>query len=268
MYYFRSCAIRFTFAIMTASALVLLLASATGCFRVPVRAAPKVQGAGGKGTVADPASIQPGKSNRQELLRDWSWCDAHVNLDQLFICQVERSTSRGITFVTYIPAEVSRNWHRQFLFVEFDDRGIVSQVFFVPEDGLVKAMMEWLRRNPQPPLDLRQPVDLRSSSFRLAKGHPNLSGTHTTVADSVLLQQESILLRSNQATAPELRLRPEQLGPFCKPAFVGHQCIRVHELSGSLTKYSTLYMDLDASEAMTFIRYLQQVLPSVTLSSR
>src|ERR1700687_5354390 len=105
---------------------VLILLFATGCFRVPVHAAPQVEGPEGKGTVAQGVSIQPGKSSREEIERDWKWCEVRTNLSGLFLCEVNRSTSRGVAgiIVMPVPLEVSRIWSRQFLFAEFDNAGV------------------------------------------------------------------------------------------------------------------------------------------------
>jgi hypothetical protein len=146
---------------------VLILLFETGCLSVPVHVAPKVQGAGGKGTIAEPATIEVGKSSREEVERSWKWCEVPTKLDRLFLCKVKRSASRDIEVVMLVPLGASRDWEEQFLFVEFDERGTVSKTYFVSHYHLMRALVEWINRNPQSPLDLSQPIELASSQINL-----------------------------------------------------------------------------------------------------
>lgn len=148
--------------LLAAVPLALVLLFETGCVEIPVHVAPKVEGPGGKGTIAEPATIEVGKSSREEVERSWKWCEAPTNLDRLFVCEVKRSREVEIAV---IPVYVARDWERQVLFVEFDERGIVSKTYFASHSE--RALVEWLNRNPQLPLDLSQPIELASKAIWL-----------------------------------------------------------------------------------------------------
>src|SRR5712692_204083 len=111
---------------------------AAGCgVRVPVHATPRVEGPAGANTIVDPSTIRPGISRREEILRDWGWCEAHVDSDRLFLGRVNRSTTRGVN-VMVVPIPVpyagsSRDWEIQNLFIEFDVKGVVSKAYFVSD---------------------------------------------------------------------------------------------------------------------------------------
>jgi len=233
---------------------VLILLFATGCLRVPVHVSPQVEGAGGKGTLAEPATIQAGKSTRAEVERSWKWCVVPTNLERLFLCKVNRSTSRDIQSIMLVPLDASREWEEQFLFVEFDERSAVSKTYFVSNSRLIRALVEWINRNPQSLLDLAQPIALASSRIELYRNVFTWHGV--SFRGSVQLRPDSILLEPTEGSK-SVELRANQLR---KLILSGQSDISL--LVGGLpTKYSHLLIALDMPERITFLRYLQQVQP-------
>lgn len=238
------------FGLLAAVPLALVLLFETGCLEIPVHVAPKVEGAGGQGTIAEPATIQVGKSSREEVERSWKWCEVPTNLDRLFVCQVKRSASSEISIIM-VPLHASRDWEEQYLFVEFDERGIVSQTYF--PSNLERALVEWLNRNPQPPLDLSQPIELASKAIWLER-----PGHSVHFPATVQLCQDAVLLKPTEGPESTVQLRPDQLRKLNLDGSIS--------VTGLPTRYSHLLIARDISGSITLLRYLQQVQPAAILS--
>jgi hypothetical protein len=242
-------------------ALILLLE--TGCFRVPVHVAPKTEGAGGKGTTADPATIQPGKSTREEIEHSWNWCEVPAHLEGLFLCGVKRSTWREVQSIMFIPLDVSRDWEQQSLFVEFNPSGIVSKTYFVSDVRFMRTFVEWMNRNPQPPLDLSQPIELVSSGIDLYRRSygvwhgVNFPGT-------VRLRPDELVLEPKQDSGSTIQLTRDHFGKLNLSNRFQVSLL----VNGLPTRYSHLEIALKEADKITFLRYLQQVQPMTFPSTR
>ena len=193
------------FILFAAVPFILILLFEAACFKVPVHVTPEVEGPGGKGTLAQPATIQAGKSNREEVKHSWKWCEVRTNLNELFLCQVNRSNSREVAGILGIPLEASRNWDEEFLFVEFDKGGTVSKTYFATNSHLMRALVKWISRTPQSPLDLSQPVKLAAQISLNRRGHG------VSFPGWVQLSQDAVVLQPTEGTESTVRLEPSQL---------------------------------------------------------
>jgi hypothetical protein len=61
--------------------------------------------------LADMGKIQPGKSTREDVLRDWEWCNAHLDTNRLFVGKVVHSKTKNIDMMgpIYMGSE-GRQW--------------------------------------------------------------------------------------------------------------------------------------------------------------
>ena len=255
--------------------LVCFLPSGCGV-RIPVKAAPVIEGVGGKGTTADLTTIHPGTSTREEILRNWGWSDTHVNSDRIFVGQVRASTSRSsIVLIAPIPipyAGTYRDWAVHFLIVEFDDRGTVSNDELIETGQLGHRMIAWLGRVPQPALDLHHSIQLKSS-VEFTEPPPVL---HRALffKGGLSLQSDGLELRSEDSNPAPVHLALEQLhklhgcGIYLPEGSTDVQNFYCLDVSGTPRARSRLSIALSSSDLLTFIRYLMQVAPSTIESNR
>ncbi len=241
-------------------AIAILCGVAAGCgVRVPVSSKPITQGAGGEGSTSDPSTIRPGVSRRDETLRDWSWCDVHLSNERLFVCRVNRSTTRGVNvMLAPIPipyAGSSRDWEIQNLLVEFDEKDLVSRNYFVSDNHLPGAIASWMARSPQPVLDLSKPIELHSAAIMLS-GPPPVWHSPVIFSGSLTLLANAIDIHSNDAAGISTRILLQQVRKF-------HRCLEPKiavclDLNGMPRAQSHLYFALEIPDLLTFVRYVRQ----------
>jgi hypothetical protein len=152
-----------------------------------------------------------------------------------------------------VPLGAWRDWEEQFLFVEFDERGIVSKTSFASDYHLMRALVEWLNRNPQSPLDLSQPIEFASSQIDLysRRRAARFPGT-------VQLRRDAVLLQPKEGPESMVELRPGQIRKLNVNSASDVSLL----VAGLPTRYSHLVIALGISERITFLRYLQQVQPA------
>jgi len=235
-----------------------------GCFHFPVKAKPVIEGQGGKNTFADSSTIRPGASTRQEILRDWSWCDTHVDSDRLFVGRVRRSTSRSVQMVAEVPIDYSRDWNVDYLFVEFGDNDIVSRTYFVPKGHLARGVLAWIRTALQPRLDISQPIEIKSVA-ELHKSWTKWANPRSY--ETVVLHPDWIELVHKDAKDTVVRLPSSQLRNFEEGVYVAEQGSEGWTgfslgLAGGQRPANSVDLHLNVPNLVTFLRYLDQVAPS------
>jgi hypothetical protein len=238
----------------------------TGCgVRIPAKAKPVVEGVGGKDTRADLSTIHLGTTTREEILRDWGWSDTHVNCDRLFVGQVNASTSKSSeVMLAPIPipyAGTYRDWSIHFLFVEFNEKGTVSNFSVVP--NFAAEMVAWVKRTPQPALDMSQPIELKSS-FGLSEPVRAFHSLHSlSFNGSIVLESTGIELLSEDPKSLSVHLTFDQMHNF-------HGCVPEcrFDLSGMPRARSRLSVSLSDPDLLTFFRYLEQVAPATIASKK
>ena len=105
--------------------------------------------------------IRPGSTRRAEVTRYLSWADSGVREPQLFVARwVSSSEPPAGSGDDEVPDAVRRTWHAHNLMVEFDARGVVTQVRDVPDKRLVEALSSWIASHSSTPLDLSVPVEI------------------------------------------------------------------------------------------------------------
>jgi hypothetical protein len=258
----RRVVLRGTFLTIGGAMSVSILLS--GCFHFPVKAAPVTEGSGGKKTVADPSTIRPGTSTREEILRDWNWCDTHVDSAHLFVGSVRRSASRSVQMIGEIPVDFSRNWKIEYLFAEFDDKGVVSRTYFIPSGHLARAILAWIRSAPQPYLDVSHPIELKSVA-ELSKSWNKWADQRSY--EIVILLPDSIELIHKEAKDTVVRIPSDQLRKFEEGTYVAEQGGEGWTgfslgLAGTQRPGNKVNLHLNVSNLVTFLRYLNQVAPS------
>lgn len=200
---------------------------------------------------ADPAAIHQGSSTREEVRRDWACCDAHVVSDRLFVGTVHLEHGQI-----------------KYLFVEFDEKGIVSKTHLVSPDDIVPEAVRWARTTPEP-LDLSRPMALTPSIIVFAGWRVRyFSGPITLYPDGLHIGAEA------------LQLKPSQLSKFrqCGALKISlhHTCTGFGafgvdvdaetpgtqlDVSGLSGIDSHLHILMKVPDLFVFVRYLRQTAP-------
>jgi hypothetical protein len=88
------------------------------------------------------------------VLRDWKWCDAHLDSDRLFVGILSRSKEKRVDTLgpIYVGSE-GRKWEREEMFVEFDDKGVVTKTYFVPHNKFLHKFLRQIVSAREEPVD-------------------------------------------------------------------------------------------------------------------
>jgi len=203
--------------------------------------------------VADPTAIHPGSSTREEVRRDWACCDAHVVGDRLFVGSVH-----------------SGHGQIKYLFVEFDEKGIVSRTHAASPDDIVREAVRWARTT-QEPLDLSRPIELTPPIIFFAGRRARyFSGPITLYPDGLRIGGDGT----------GLQLKPSQLSKFrqCGTSKISLHAICIGldafgfevdaehpgtqlDVSGLPEIGSHLRILMKVPDLFVFVRYLQQTAP-------
>jgi hypothetical protein len=241
---------RYCFRLLKAVALVSL-SLFTACLSIPVRVQPQTQGPGGEGTLADTAQIQSGKTTRDNVLRDWKWCDAHLDSDRLFVCILSRSKEKRVDTLgpIYVGSE-GRRWQREEMFVEFDNRGVVTKVYFVPHAKFLRQMVSSVKSPVIPALDTSKPIEIKGE---ISTG----SFLHRTWAEHgiVVLTSDGLQMRSEDVSAPTpVFIKVTQLRQLGGDYWSGQ-----HLKTQGVPGWSNVNLTLEPADVFTLVRYLKQV---------
>jgi lipoprotein NlpI len=202
----------------------------------------------------DPVAIHTGSSTREEITGDWACCDAHVVSNRLFVAAVR-----------------SERKEAKYIFVEFDDKGVVSRSHLVSPDDMVHEATSWARTSTEP-LDLSSPIELNPPIVVFTGWHARY------FSGPIHLQRDGVRISGNGSN---LLLNPGQLNRFrqCGSLKISlhHICtgfgafgVDVDEahpgtqidVSGLPEIGSHLHILMSVPDLFTFVRYLQQIAPS------
>jgi hypothetical protein len=127
----------------------------------------------------------------------------------------------------------------------------------------MRTFVEWMNRNPQPPLDLSQPIELVSSGIDLYRRSygvwhgVNFPGT-------VRLRPDELVLEPKQDSGSTIQLTRDHFGKLNLSNRFQVSLL----VNGLPTRYSHLEIALKEADKITFLRYLQQVQPMTFPSTR
>ncbi len=144
--------------------LLFVCAVCTGCV-MPIRAPTKIQTSAGKGLkkTVDLSFIQPGESTREEVESRLGWIATGVK-DDTFTLGRWAESKWGVAWVIGGYAAAAGGWNRHWkmhnLVVDYDERGVVEQFSQIPNEELLQALMERVRREHGPLLDLSVPIEI------------------------------------------------------------------------------------------------------------
>jgi hypothetical protein len=225
-----------------------------GCLSVPVHVQPQTQGPNGNGSLVDPAMIQHGVTTREQVVKNWGWSDSRVPSDRLFVGVMKRSTERRVETLGVVPLDTFRVWEDQYLFVEFDEKGLVSKTLFTSHNHLYREMLLYVTGTLLKPMDFLQPVEV--------KGHFGFRGRHGghDIQDGGTLRlwpdaMEYVPGPKAKASFP-VRIHTSQIKEF-NDGMTFHSLV----LSGLPSGHNHLGFFLEPAEAFILFRYLQQVAP-------
>ena len=224
-----------------------------GCLSVPVHVQPQTQGPKGSGGLVDPATIQLGVTTREQVVKNWGWGDTQVPCDRLFISEIKRSTERRVETVGVVPLDTFRVWEDQYLFVAFDEKGLVSRTHFSSHNHLYREMLLYVTGTPLKPMDFLHPVEINGRfGFRgRYGGHDIRDGTLRLLPDAM----EYVPGPESKTSSP-VRIGASQIEEF-NDGMTFHSLL----LSGLPHGHNRLEFFLKPAEAFTLFRYLQQVAP-------
>lgn len=229
-----------------------------GCLSVPVHVQPQVQGPESSGLMVDPSVIQPGLTTREEMLKNWGWSDVHIESNRLFIGEMKRSTAKRVDMLGGIPVEVRRDWEDQFLFVEFDEKGVVTKSHFVHQNHSYSEMVSYLEDTRLPPLDFSKPYEIPGGF-----GFRGPYGSHEYNEGSLVLSADAMEYIPGPKSRVQSRVRIEKSHVKKLHPGLGFHSL---ELRAMPKGQNRLEFDLEPAKAFTFLRYLQQVAPAALRS--
>jgi hypothetical protein len=245
---------------------MLLSVATSGCVKVPVRVEAQTEGPEGKGKLVDPSTIRPGTTTREQVLHDWGWSDSHVDSERLFVGSMRRSTRKDTGF--YVGAAIpvymgnEREWEIQNLFLEFDEKGVVTKSYFVSDFHLVHELASCAARTSPPALDLSKAIRIKSNIN--LKSFPPVFHSHYMGNGTLVLAADALEFHPDPeaATTPPVRVAPDQLKRFrdCGK----DKCL---ELRGMSRDYSIAELSLGPADVFTILRYLRQLAPSAISSA-
>jgi hypothetical protein len=243
---------------LLALALCLLL---TGCV-VSVPMTKRVQGASGtpeKKTV-DLAFIKIGQTQREEVMQKLGWSDTGVKESKLFLGRWISSGSAPLFEIGGYGGgvdDVGRKWNAHNLFVEFDDKGVVSAVHDISEKDLVPQMSDWITRSKAASLQLSPPLELQ------IEHHQNNGGPDS----AQLLLSQSVFEFHESGNKHNFRVTPENILSLTAARPFGKQpnpsdldeSIRFRETTAAGDRIS---FSISPQGLLVLTKYLHQVQPS------
>ncbi len=144
--------------------LLFVCAFYAGCV-LPMRAPTKIQTTAGKGlkNTVDLSFIQPGRSTREEVESRLGWIATGVR-DERFSLGRWSESKWGVAWALGGYAAAAGGWNRHWkvhnLLVDYDECGVVEQFSQIPNEELLQALMERVRRGHSLPLDLSVPIEI------------------------------------------------------------------------------------------------------------
>jgi hypothetical protein len=195
--------------------------------------------------------IQPGKSTREDVLRDWEWCNAHLDSNRLFVGKVVHSKTKNIDMMgpIYMGSE-GRQWDDENLFVEFDDKGTVTKAYLGSHRDFLRQISSWVRQTELPPLDLSKPIQIKGTIQTGSFSH-KLWALHGVV----LLAAEGLDFRSEDENGPHLvHVNIGQVEAIGGDYWSG-QHLKLRGVPG----WSNVNLELTMPDVFLLVRYLKQV---------
>jgi hypothetical protein len=155
-----------------------------------------------------------------------------------------------------------REWEIQNLFLEFDEKGVVTKSYFVSDFHLVHELASCAARTSPPALDLSKAIRIKSNIN--LKSFPPVFHSHYMGNGTLVLAADALEFHPDPeaATTPPVRVAPDQLKRFrdCGK----DKCL---ELSGMSRDYSIAELSLGPADVFTILRYLRQLAPSAISSA-
>ena len=249
---------RTTLHLLSAACIVAVVVVATGCLVAPVPMTKRVRGYSGPpaNNTVDLKFLRVGETKREDVLQNLHWADSQIKDQRLFW---GRWISSGSGIVWGVGAGTSgtggaeRHWVAHNLFVEFDDRGIASQVHEVQDDGIVPQLAEAFVRNDPGDLDLSSPVELKAKHRK----------SHEEGDVAVLLALDVIRVENSYGRKRDFHVSPEKIQQVTTSGTGDPVFTQVHlHLSERTPAGSDPSFDMRPAALFLFVEYLHKVRPS------
>jgi hypothetical protein len=165
--------------------IALLCVSWSGCAVVPVRVPTKIRNISGElGKKLDLDFIRVGTTRREEVGQKLGWVDTGVKDDGLFLGRWADSSwgvAWAVSGYTSAVGGWNRKWTTHNLVLDFDEKGVVQQMSFVPDEDILRTLSERVSKNSSRSLDLSTPIEVPVEYIR---SHKHFLGTLSLGKDS------------------------------------------------------------------------------------
>jgi hypothetical protein len=234
---------------------VAVTVAAAGCFVAPVPMTKRVRGYSRQpaNNTVDLKFIRVGETKHDDVSQHLHWADSGVKEERLFWGRWISSGSGIVWGVgTSGPGGAERHWVARNLFVEFDDRGIVSQVHEVP-DGEIMSQLGAFVLNNVLDLDLSSPVEIQAK-------HRNSN----SIGDIVVhLRLDSLRVENAYGSKKNFQVAPAKIQQVTASARGDPVFTQVNlHLSERTPAGSDPSFDMRPAELFVLARYLRHVCPS------
>jgi len=242
-----------------AACVALFAAIGAGCLVAPVPMTKRVRGYSGQpvNNTVDLKFLRAGETKRYDVLENLHWADSEIKDERLFWGRWIGSGSGivwGIGAGTSGAGGAERHWVAHNLFVEFDARGIVSQVHEVKDEGIVSQLAAAFVRYESGDLDLSSPVEVKAKHRKSRDDEGDIV---------VHLELNAMRVENSYGRKHDFQISPDRIQKVTTSGTGDPVFARVHlHLSGRTPAGSDPSLDMRPAALLAFAKYLHKVRPS------
>lgn len=245
--------------VVATASLAAFAAIAAGCVVVPAPMTKRVRGYAGEppNNTVDMKFLRIGETKREDVLQNLHWADSGISEDRLFW---GRWISSGSGWAWAVAGGASsesganRNWAVHNLLVEFDENGIVNQVHEATDSQLLAQLCDALVRSKVPPLELRNPIEVKAKHQRRTQGDENIV---------LQLERNALEVKKWDDGKHDFRVSPERIERVATSGLGDPFFAQVSmHLSQKTAAGSNPSFIMRPADLLVFAKYLQLVHPS------
>jgi hypothetical protein len=212
--------------------------------------------------------IQVGTTTREEVGQKLGWIDTGLRDDRLFVGRWADS-SWGVAWAAGGPYAAAGGWNRVWkthnLVLDFDEKGVVQQMSFVPDKDILRTLSARVSQEPNHSLDLSTPIEVPVEYIRQGK---RFLGTLILGRDTLqFLEEPGVKESYDFRTSPENmshlsmghRVVSDSLDPH-----PGNVVVTIH-FKQSTSVGSKMNVRVDLPTTMTIVKYIAQTQPRSAL---